>query len=76
MQNIIRMDTSVTYVNRNSERSLVLEPNSINKNDKKKNKLHVLAIRGNAIFRQMVHIKHTTSLGGNPPPQMGTSGKE
>ena len=36
MQNIIRMDTSVTYVNRNSERSLVLEPNSINKNDKKK----------------------------------------
>lgn len=30
------MDTSVTYVNRNSERSLVLEPNSINKNDKKK----------------------------------------
>lgn len=35
MQNIIHMDTSVTYVNRNSEKSLVLEPNSINKNDNK-----------------------------------------
>lgn len=35
MQNIMHMDTSVTYVNINSERSLLLEPNNINKNDKK-----------------------------------------